>query len=109
MTASLAELLTEADRELMTNFERPLFRPESEVMTMNEERGEILPYFDPAFRTSRRKYSQFLWRLYKAGMIRWSLTRKEAVSFFFVKKKSGQLRLIIDARRVNRGQSTTQY
>ena len=44
-TASLSELLPEADRDTIVKFEQPLFRPESEVMTMTEEQGEAFPVF----------------------------------------------------------------
>lgn len=102
---SLATLLPGEDRCLVANFEQTCFRPDTEVEKLNREYGEIVPYMDPALKGSWRLYSEFLRRLHAAGMIRWALERKERATPFFVQKKNGMQRLIIDARRFNRRSS----
>ena len=100
--AELSQLVPECDRSQVVNFEQECLRPIAEVQALREELGDITPYFDPLLRASWRKYSEFLHSLHRVGMVRWSLSRKERVTPFFVKKKNGKIRLIIDARRVNR-------
>ena len=48
-----------------------------------------------------RVYARFVKDLLQRGLLRMSLGAKERVGVFFVKKKGGRLRLILDARRVN--------
>ena len=46
-------------------------------------------------------YHEFVGSLFKRDMIEFKLFRKEEVGAFFVRKKSGKLRLVIDARHLN--------
>ena len=47
-------------------------------------------------------WSQFVWRLHDSGVVEYSLTKPtEEAGVFFVKKKSGDLRLVVDCRRSN--------
>ena len=58
-------------------------------------------YEDPQFR-DRRKYASFLHRLLDLGLITLGLEPAvETVGIFFVKKKGGKLRMILDCRRSN--------
>ena len=100
--ADLLSLLPRPDRDTLANFERTALRSDSEVQTLDAQLGVITPYSDPLLKGNWRAYAAFLRTLDKAGMVRWSLTRRERCTPFFVKKKSGDLRLIIDARRFNR-------
>ena len=62
---------------------------------------DIPRYVDPALTRNRRKYVKFLNDLEKRGLVKFSVACQEQVGLFFVKKKSGQLRMILDARRTN--------
>ena len=59
------------------------------------------PYNDPALRRGSRSYVRLLRRLASAGMIEYAFSSAEVVGLFFTRKKSGRLRLVIDARRSN--------
>ena len=59
------------------------------------------PYNDPTFRQRPHLYAQFLKNLRKRHVIVWKRQRKCSVGAFFVWKKNGQQRLVIDARRPN--------
>lgn len=63
--------------------------------------GIKAPFSDPVLRQGR-VYHQFLQKLHDSHLIDYSLhPGKEKVGFFCVTKKSGKLRLIVDARRSN--------
>eukprot|EP00959_Pyramimonas_sp_CCMP1952_P074273 1552007-Pyramimonas_sp.AAC.1 len=62
---------------------------------------DIPCYVDPALTRNRRKYVRFLKDLHRRGLVKFSLSCRERVGLFFAKKKSGQLRMILDARRAN--------
>ncbi len=60
-------------------------------------------YTDPCLAHNPRAYASFVVRLYKAGLLRFDVKTRSQVGFFCVtKKRKGSLRLVIDARRVNR-------
>ncbi|CAK9013053.1 Reverse transcriptase domain-containing protein, partial [Durusdinium trenchii] len=63
--------------------------------------GVRAPYSDPLLRQGR-VYHQFLHKLHESHLIDYSLSPGiEKIAFFCVTKKSGKLRLIVDARRSN--------
>ena len=59
------------------------------------------PYFDESLRRNRRTYVKFVRRLVKLGLFRVTLDCKCEIGLFFVAKKNGSLRMIIDARPAN--------
>ena len=58
-------------------------------------------YVDPRLVGSRRRYVGFLKDLERRGLLTYGSWVHETVGTFFVKKKSGRQRLIVDARRTN--------
>ena len=67
-----------------------------------EEQGEICPYMDPVLKRNYRSYLSFLRNLRSRGLLRFTRHPEEMVAVFFVAKKDGSLRMVIDARRTNR-------
>ena len=65
------------------------------------EQAPHSPYVDSQLRHNRKSYSAFVRRLAAAGMIEFRRSCVETVGLFFVRKKSGKLRLVFDARRSN--------
>ena len=61
----------------------------------------LRPFSDRVLIGSRRRYARFLRHLQSAGMLGWSTTAPTTVGVFFVRKKTGQLRIIFDTRKVN--------
>ena len=61
------------------------------------------PYSDPALMRRPAVYADFLHQLNVRGMVRWTIAyaQRGRLGVFFVKKKSGALRLIFDTRIVN--------
>ncbi|CAK0792456.1 unnamed protein product, partial [Prorocentrum cordatum] len=69
------------------------------------ERGleHIGSYMDPRLRFSRRSYLNFIGDLFRGGLLAWRRADqvRGGISVFFVRKKSGKQRLVVDCRRVD--------
>ena len=63
--------------------------------------SDELLYVDPKLIGNRRRYARFLKDLERRGRLRFATWVQEVVGLFFVRKKSGSLRLIVDARLAN--------
>ncbi len=88
--------------ELLRNSEQCIVRPSAELV---DEPPAVDPYWDPLLDPSepknRRRLMKFLRELVAAGLVSGRRQRKANVAFFFVRKKNGMLRLIVDARQPN--------
>ena len=66
------------------------------------ERGvRIKPFMDIVLQRDEIKYQDFVLSLYKRGVIQFTHRPKDRITPFFVTKKSGALRLVLDCRAVN--------
>ena len=82
--------------------ESQLLLSPDEFGALQREKGDFNgPYFDPVLRNSDTEYRGFLELLHGKGLLAWTRTPRDRVGAFFVNKKSGQLRLILDARGPN--------
>ena len=101
----LASLLPPAEFSLLHDWKRHLFADAASCSSsLNESVGvPTVPHCDRELFRSPRSYGDFLTRLYDCNMIRFDLYEGEPhnMGIFFVKKKSGQLRIIFDTRRLN--------
>lgn len=59
------------------------------------------PYSDPIFRRQRSVYSDFISRLHASNLIEFRTQARERVGVFFVWKKSGKQRMVVDSRLAN--------
>ena len=61
------------------------------------------PYSDPALVRRPAVYADFLHQLHARGMVRWTTAygQRGRLGIFFVRKKSGALRLTFDTRNAN--------
>ena len=66
-----------------------------------ESQGRPPWYEDPVLEKSEKKSAQFLVELYRCGVVRFTDQVVVENGLFFVRKKNGKLRLILDARRAN--------
>ena len=75
----------------------------SEELEGELENGTAKTYFDPILKHNKGKYMKFLLQLCKCGVVSFLSTSLVvcSVGIFFVPKKNGKLRLILDARRCN--------
>ena len=94
-------VLPAGESSLLRGFEQRMLRSREQVAEINQQLGEARHYVDPGLR-SRRRYTQFIQKLYRVGLVSFSRSCRCHVGVFAVAKKNGTQRLIIDARRVNR-------
>lgn len=67
----------------------------------NESNACIKTFAEPTLCRRPYVYADFLKRLEKSGMVRWRVGGASNLGLFFVKKKSGKLRIIFDTFAVN--------
>ncbi|CAE7427144.1 DEK1, partial [Symbiodinium sp. CCMP2592] len=95
----VASLLGEDSKKLLT------LEGASELIADAEAVGNsecVKPYIDPVLANSPVHMGRFLARLFKCRMLQLIPGRREhTVGVFFVLKKSGKLRLILDTRKAN--------
>ena len=98
---SLATLWGASGPDFVSDFCRSKLLPGSEARQHVQASGVEHPYWDPLLK-HKPTYGKFLSRLLAARLIDFVCAPcREEVSIFFVSKKQGRLRMIIDARRSN--------
>ena len=73
----------------------------SEEIAGRLECGSCPYYMDPVFKSSPKKYESFIAELHRAGVLKFASSVWCVNGLFFVTKKDGRLRLIVDARVAN--------
>jgi hypothetical protein len=58
-------------------------------------------YVDPIFRRQRSVYAEFISRLHASNLVEFRTEARERVGVFFVWKKSGKQRMVVDSRLAN--------
>ena len=89
----------EALADISLPAERMLLGPEG--LEGRLERGLIDSYMDPVLKHSVKKYSDFVGVLHSCGFVKFCQSAKVTNGLFFARKKSGKLRMILDARPAN--------
>lgn len=96
----LATCLPGADSEWLQAWHTHMLKQQSEVAASVEE---PIPYVDPVLKHNKKEYAGFISDLRMRNMVKFKRvdTYGSQLGIFFVKKKSGQLRLIFDTRKLN--------
>ena len=98
---SLADLWGADGPDFVDEFCRSKLLPESEARRHVQDSGIERPYWDPLLK-HKPTYGKFLSRLLASNLIDFVTEPcREEVAIFFVTKKGGRLRMIVDARRSN--------
>ncbi|CAK0875001.1 unnamed protein product, partial [Prorocentrum cordatum] len=93
---SLLEVLPEPDRQEVIDGRNSMMLRAEEVRP-----GATKVYWDKTLQSDTDEYQRFVQDLLARDMVELRTRRDFEVGVFFVKKKSGRLRLIVDARAVN--------
>ena len=91
----LGDVLDEAGREAVEGFKN------SDAFSEKVERVGFTPYMDERLRASPSLYSSFARRLYDKGMIDFTSRPSDLATPFFVSKKDGRQRFVLDCRSAN--------
>ena len=96
----LPEILPSQEKRWVANFESHLLLPPE----LRDEalEGAPSPYWDPKLRRSKTDYVDLLTGLADQGIISYRRRVRGRVGIFFVAKKNGDIRMVIDCRAVNR-------
>ncbi len=95
----LMDCLPKADSEWLGSWHEHML-----VRDGGGSNDDICTYVDPVLKNDMKAYGRFLSELHNRNMVKFRPAHdKEGIlGIFFVKKKSGQLRLIFDTRRMNK-------
>ncbi|CAK0895720.1 unnamed protein product, partial [Prorocentrum cordatum] len=93
---SLLEVLPEPDRQEVIDGKNSTMLRAEEVRP-----GATKVHWDKTLQSDTDEYQRFVQDLLDRGMVELRTRRDFEVGVFFVKKKSGRLKLIVDARAVN--------
>ena len=94
----LETLCSEAGLQYLEGCGERMFQAGVEPLADERE----LRYVDPTLTKNRKSYIRFIKDLKRRGLLVFDTDVTETCGIFFVCKKNGQLRMIIDARRANR-------
>ena len=94
----LEDCLSAADREWLGSWHKHMLVRDA------VDSDDIKTYVDPVLKHDKKAYGKFLGELYRRNMVQFRPANGEegVLGIFFVRKKSGQLRLIFDTRVMNR-------
>ena len=97
----VARLLPEHAAWYVDTFRTAMLKSEQELEHDRLQLAWAQPYWDPSLRASRRKRREFYQLLLANNMLTFRRKARSLVGAFFVWKKDGSIRLIIDARATN--------
>ena len=98
---SLDQVLDEHGRQVLGDPLRTMLLSDEEWGEVLEKGDLVRPYMDVRLQHDQQLYTSFIQDLHAKGMISFTSRPREIAPPFFVKKKNGRLRLILDCRAVN--------
>eukprot|EP00973_Karenia_brevis_P094274 12421627-Karenia_brevis.AAC.1 len=98
----LTSLAPAFEREMLTNPDQYILRDARALELANEHDGQVTPYWDPKPRFSRLERLRLFERLRVLKLVGFRQAIRGRVGRFFVSKKDGTLRMIIDGRESSR-------
>lgn len=98
----LDQVLDAAGREVVGDPHGRMLVSEAEWGEIVEKGETVMPYMDVTLQKCPELYHQFILDLYEKNLISFTSKPQGLVTPFFVAKKNGRLRFILDCRAVNR-------
>ena len=98
----ITDVLEGAALKSVKCFETEILNSAEEQLRVDAQTDEPRLYHDPVLAANPRVYSELIKSMHQKGMIRFTTTPRGHCTMFFVHKKGDRLRLIIDARQINR-------
>eukprot|EP00973_Karenia_brevis_P079251 10997002-Karenia_brevis.AAC.1 len=87
---------------MLTEPDKYILRDGGELELANDHDDRITPYWDPKLRFSRQEQKRFFSRLHSLQLVGYRRSIRGRVGMFFVLKKDGSLKMIIDGRESSR-------
>ena len=98
----LDSVLDDSGRDIVEDPARCMLLSAEEWGQVAEEQAGFTPYMDSKLKGDPLLYCSFVKDLIDSGMVEFTSAPQDLVTPFFVVKKTGRLRLILDCRGVNR-------
>ena len=98
----LADILPKKERNQLNHFESEMLLSPEEMGAAQEGIGHNDCYMDPLLANDGERYHQLIADLYECELLGFTQQPRVQVGLFFVTKKGGKQRLIVDARRSNK-------
>ena len=98
----LHEVLDDEGREVLKGAAFSMLLSEDECGEIVEKGDFVRPYMDSRLQSDEPLYQQFAKDLWEKGMVDFTQQPGDLVTPFFVNKKDGRLRFILDCRGVNK-------
>lgn len=100
LTHDALDLVDEVGREILVAYHDTMLR-DVEKEPPKKLPGDITPYMDVKLKASPSMYAEFIRDLWDRNMLDFLTEAKSIVTPFFVIKKSGRLRMVLDCRASN--------
>ena len=98
----LDQLLPPHEAERLNAFEKQMLLGDEEMSAVLEKGLDGDMYVDPILESSKKDYHAFVADMVRCRLVGFTDSPRVQVGIFFVSKKNGKLRMIIDARRTNK-------
>ena len=98
----MVDALPATERERVQDFQQTMLRTDTEFWEVSDNFGDVILFTDRRLDVDHNAYVAMLKKMDQAGLLVWLIYCKETATWFYVKKKSGSLRMVVDARRSNR-------
>ena len=98
----VVDLVSTSFAEVLLHPCSSMLRSSAELLHLDESEGPITPYWDPTLRRDERQRVELFQKLADLKILSFRVRARPFAGLFFVKKKDGMIRLIIDARQANR-------
>ncbi len=99
---NLVDVLSPEARKFIDGWGSMMLDSLCEQMAADASTSAPRLYMDHILESSRTEYNKFIAAISKVGLINFTTNHRHCVTAFCVRKKGGFLRLIVDARDVNR-------
>ena len=97
----LVDVLPACDRDLLLDVKGKMMKDVAETMESSDHGVPIKPYMDEGLARDKVLYRDFVLELHERGLVSFTRRPKSECTLFFVAKKGGKQRMIVDARKVN--------
>ena len=96
-----SQLIDDQGREVLEQFEHSMLAPDFVTGKLFETGNRAKTYLDEVFRQKPEVYADFITDLAERNMVEFRTSATCVITPFFVNKKNGRLRLVLDCRSAN--------
>ena len=96
---NVEEVVSPQATRYVTDPDRWIVKSDAELCDLTDHASRPLrPYWDPTLHDSQDNMREFLGALHRANLLSWRRRARAHIGIFFIRKKDGRLRVVIDGR-----------